>query len=115
MEVTNSKPNIRDLHHQAMSVYEKGLAAKKNDNDTAIGLFKQAFEFEKQAAEILKENVNKEPTRSALYKSAGWMAFNAGMYKEAHEMAVEGKRFCIHNELKEELEDLFEVAYAKIK
>lgn len=105
----------RLFHRQAMNLYEQGLAIKNNNHESAISLFKKAFELEKRAADVLKENVNVEPTRSVLYRSAGWMAFHAGMFKEAHEMAVEGKRFCIHNELKEELEDLFEAAYTKIK
>jgi len=111
----NTATSPKKLHNQAMNIYEQGLAIKRKDVPSAIALFKQAFEIEQRAANILKENVNVEPTRSVLYRSAGWMAFNAGMFKEAHEMAVEGKRFCVHSEIKEELEDLFEAAFQKIR
>lgn len=104
----------RDLHAEAMDIADRAdFKKRKGEIALSLKLFKEAFEKEKEAAMELEENVNCEPTRSVLFRSAGWLAYNAEMFKEALDMAIRGKRFCIHSDIKSELEDLYEAAKAK--
>jgi hypothetical protein len=54
-----------------------------------------------------------EPTRSVLYRSAGWLAFNAGRFLWAREMAELGLKTVIHQDIKHELEELLKQATEK--
>lgn len=99
------------LHDKAIDIVDEAeLFRRKGNLKRYIELTKEAFQLEKQAALQLEEEVNCEPTRSVLFRSAGWLAFNAGLFSEALDMAVRGKRFCVHTETQEELEELYILA-----
>jgi len=66
----------------------------------------KAFVLEKEAAQEIPLDKKYEPTRSVLYRSAGWLAMDAGDPKSALEMAEEGLKGAIHGDMVVELEEL---------
>ncbi len=78
---------INQLHEQAMDLAEKAfLARQKGDKITFIRLSKEAFLLEKAAAMYLKDKLETEPSRSILFKSAAFLAFDAQEYQSCRDM-----------------------------
>jgi hypothetical protein len=80
--------SVQKLHDFAISYSYKALVYEgKNDLDKAKVARKIAFCAEKEAATICHNTTpHPEPTRTILFRSAGWIAFKAGMIEEAKEM-----------------------------
>lgn len=72
--------------------------------------YKKAFDFESQAAMSLLGEEDKEPTRSILFKSAGWLAIKCDMFNEAERMARHGMLGNPPDEIKMELEEILELS-----
>lgn len=87
------------LHNEAMRLVQE-----------AILLNVKAFEMEKRAAMSLLEKKDKEPTRSILFKSAGWIALKCEMFQEAEQMARHGLNGNPPDEIRVELEDILQIA-----
>ncbi len=97
----------RDFHRKAMEFNSKAIAAKKwGDTKSYKELLEKAFNYEKDAAMVLYSESNCEPTRSILFRSAGWMAYNLGNYTQADVMVARGLIYVKHDDIKEELMDL---------
>ncbi|MEO0040968.1 MAG: hypothetical protein RL329_416 [Bacteroidota bacterium] len=78
---------INQLHDQAMDIAEKAfLARQKGDKMTFIRLSKEAFLLEKAAALLLKDKMDIEPSRSILFKSAAFLAYDAQEYQACRDM-----------------------------
>ncbi len=105
-----------ELHDKAMLFDDKAFAAEKEGQiDKAKEYHKKAFEFEKKAAMILISNLEIEPTRSVLFRSAAWLAYNAGEYREAELMAAYGLSGNPPKMIMDELREVMEEILAKIK
>jgi hypothetical protein len=66
---------INELHEQAMDLTDAALVAQREgDQNSANELTHQAFELESAAANLLKDDIAAEPTRSVLYRSAASLA-----------------------------------------
>ena len=78
----------QDLHEWAMDRYMEAEGYERNNNhQTALHCRQNAFQSEKEAALICHNTTpHPEPTRTILFRSAGWIAFKAGMIEEAKEM-----------------------------
>ncbi|WP_238360991.1 hypothetical protein [Iningainema tapete] len=69
---------IQEFHQQAMDLAQMAQVAKLRGNlAQAEQLSRQAFEKERLAAELLASNVEAEPTRSVLHRSAATLAIDA--------------------------------------
>ena len=78
---------IDQLHNQAMDLAENAfLAQQKGDKIAFVQLSKEAFLLEKAAALLLQNQLEAEPTRSILFKSAAFLAFDAQEYQECRDM-----------------------------
>ncbi len=98
---------INDLHKKAMTLAHRALEAQDSkDVEGSINLYKQAFDFECAAAMLLYNANGIEPSRSVLFRSAGWLAFNAGDYEMAQKMINFAKKWNYHLEIKSELDEL---------
>jgi hypothetical protein len=80
--------SAQKLHDVAISCSYKALVYEgKNDLEKAKVARKIAFQSEKEAATICHNATpHPEPTRTILFRSAGWIAFKAGMIEDANEM-----------------------------
>lgn len=83
----NRSEQVTQFHNQAMDIVETAyFAQRKGDNVIANQQFKAAYELEKQAAMLLIEAYDIEPTRSILFKGAAQLAFNFGDLRAMEQM-----------------------------
>ncbi|HVR96403.1 MAG TPA: hypothetical protein VMW27_07305 [Thermoanaerobaculia bacterium] len=95
---------VTSLHRTAMGLAEKALATQ--DSREARALFKSAFERERQAADLLETELDQEPTRSVLYRSAASLALDCGEPAEAERLAAKGLAGKPPQDIRGELEQL---------
>ncbi|MBE9050800.1 hypothetical protein IQ243_10315 [Nostocales cyanobacterium LEGE 11386] len=99
---------IQDLHKQAMDFAEMAQVAKlKGDSVLALQLSRQAFEKERLAAELIINNLEAEPTRSVLHRSAATLAIDCGEIAAAERLIAVALSGNPPQEIAEELKDLF--------
>lgn len=82
------KNKVNQLHEKAMDLAEEALYRnlKKLGKAETIEIYKKAFQLEKEAAMLLQNAYDIEPTRSVLFQSAANLAYNAEMRQEAEKM-----------------------------
>lgn len=100
--------NVRPLHNKAMELADKAFSLQKKGDEEAEEYFREAYELESQAALLIPIDENNEPTRSVLCRSAGALALNAGLYREAEKMVSQGLLGFPPREIAAELRELFE-------
>jgi hypothetical protein len=99
---------IQELHQQAMDLAEVAFTAKlKGDLEQASQLNRQAFEKEAKAAGLLAANLDAEPTRSILHRSAATLAIDCGELQTAEKLIATALTGNPPQEIAEELKDLF--------
>ena len=77
---------LRDLHQQAMILAQQATVAKYEGNrEQFLELTERAFELEKQAALMLKDDYE-NPTRAILFESAASLADDMDFHEEAKQM-----------------------------
>ena len=77
----------QQLHTEAMKIAGEAFQAQQDgDSNKYLQLTKKAYEKEKEAAWLLFSNFEAEPTRSVLFRSAAWLAFNCGKMREAEQL-----------------------------
>ena len=69
---------------------EAVVARMSGDSNRYRSLQQQAFETEREAAELLTDGYEHEPTRSILFRSAASLALDCGDYSEAERLASAG-------------------------
>lgn len=85
---------IRKLHDQSMLFAQRAIVIEGYNSKASHEFYQQAFNLEKQAAELVPDLDSSEPTRSILYHSAASLAFCCGYYDEATKLidkALQGK------------------------
>src|SRR5688500_17750574 len=102
--------DLESIHNRAMDLAEEALIAKMNSDLGAYNrLSKEAFELECRAADLLEDDIDNEPNRSVLYRSAASLAIDCGdkiSAKKLIAIALSGnppKR--IENELRDLLDE----------
>ena len=101
--------DINELHDKAMEFSDEAFFAKrKGEKALAKKLNRQALELERQAAEMLKDKLDEEPSRSVLYRSAASMAMSCEEYRQAEKLIATALAGNPPEEVAEELRDLLE-------
>ena len=81
----------RELHEEAMDVYERALLAAKRKNQVLTKkLLADALHLESEAADSVSDHFQLEPTRSILHRSAATIALKAGNIEIARKYAERG-------------------------
>jgi hypothetical protein len=75
----------------------------------ASRLFRSAFEHERKAAELLEDDLDYEPTRSVLYRSAATLARDCQDYGEAKRLIQKGLMGRPPDDIAEELKELLDL------
>ncbi|MBI1765666.1 MAG: hypothetical protein HYR56_30045 [Acidobacteria bacterium] len=100
---------MNDLHPQAMDLAEMAFWHRHTgEEERAKSLFVEALKLEKQAALLLPNTKEAEPSRSILFRSAASLAYNAGDYETADWLIANGLAGFPPPEIKEELKNLYE-------
>jgi len=99
---------IQEKHATAMDLAEAALTAKfRGDLEQASQLTQQAFENEQAAAALIAHQVDAEPTRSILHRSAATLAIDCGEVKVAERLIATALSGNPPEEIAQELKDLF--------
>ncbi|OUL28633.1 hypothetical protein BV378_07180 [Nostoc sp. RF31YmG] len=99
---------IQELHKQAMDLAEAAFTIKlRGDLAQAIQLFRQALDKESQAAALIADKLDAEPTRSVLHRSAASLAIDCGEFRLAERLIAIALSGNPPQEIAEELKDLF--------
>ncbi|MCP6757701.1 MAG: hypothetical protein NHB32_02765 [Fischerella sp. CENA71] len=99
---------IKELHNQAMDLAEAAFLAKLQGNlEQSNQLTRQAFEKETQAAALIANQIDAEPTRSVLHRSAASLAIECEDYQTAERLIVTALSGNPPQEIMAELKDLF--------
>jgi hypothetical protein len=103
--------SISEIHDKAMREAAKAdLAKMMGDQESFQQLLRAAYELEMVAAEKVKNRLALEPTRSVLFRSAAWLAFECGELREAERLACIGLSGNPPEEIADELREVFERA-----
>jgi hypothetical protein len=82
---------VTSLHRQAMEFIDRAVASRKSGNaEVAEEERLSAFKLEAAAAEMLRAEMNSEPSRSILYRSAASIALQCGLHYEAEKLIYRG-------------------------
>lgn len=104
--------DLKTLHRQAMDFAEMAEMAKlRGELEQATDLFRQAFEYERDAASSIESDAAAEPTRSVLYRSAASLALDYGDLREAERLIAIALVGDPPQGIAEELRDLLEQVY----
>ncbi|MEH2434191.1 MAG: hypothetical protein V7K25_08045 [Nostoc sp.] len=99
---------IQELHKQAMDLAEAAFTAKfRGDLKQASQVSRQAFEKESQAAALIANQLDAEPTRSVLHRSAATLAIDCGEFRAAERLIAIALLGNPPQEIAQELKDLF--------
>jgi hypothetical protein len=99
---------VNELHSKAMDIAERAfIAQRKGQFDKVSRLSKEAFKYEREAAILLLNEYDIEPTRSVLFRSAACLALDFEDYREAERMIAFGLSGNPPPEILEELRELF--------
>src|SRR5215212_4622516 len=91
-------------HQDAMEAAETAfLAAMRGDHGRAAELYRQAFDLERRAAETLVSDLDSEPTRSILFRSAATLGLRCGDLRDAERLAAIGLSGNAPDEIADEL------------
>ena len=97
----------KKVHREAMILMQDALVAEvKGDKMTALRLFSAAFDLERAAALDLVDALEKEPTRSVLFRSAASLAMNCGRFEEGEAMIKLGLSGNPPHDIADELRDV---------
>ncbi len=79
--------NLETHHHQAMELVDRALLAKQQGDETgSLELLRLAFEQERSAANLVADQLDFEPTRSVLHRSAASLAVECLQLREAERL-----------------------------
>lgn len=99
---------IQTLHQQAMDLAEAAAVARlRGALEQATQLTRQAFEQETQAANLIANVLDAEPTRSVLHRSAASLAIECGEIRTAERLIATALSGNPPPEIAGELKDLF--------
>jgi hypothetical protein len=102
--------HINELHDEAMKFAQEAyMAQRQNKPIDMMRLSKEAFLLEKKAAlAIPKNHPDAEPSRTILFKSAAFLAYDAEMYWECYDMITQAFSGKPDAQIKAELNELAE-------
>lgn len=101
------KKTVSELHDQAMRIANEAFLVQFRGEDHKR-LFKQAFLLEREAAMLLVNRNDVEPTRSILFKSAAVLALDCELVREAERLIAYGLAGNPSDELADDLRDLYD-------
>ncbi len=103
---------VKDLHREAMRFVDEAEAARRQGNvQVAAQRLREAFDHERQAADLVVGNFALEPTRSVLHRSAASLALECGELREAERLIAATLSGDPPEEVAEELRDRLEQVY----
>jgi hypothetical protein len=79
--------NVETLHQEAMELVDQAvLARQRNDAQAILAFFRAAFSKECAAADLVANQLDLEPTRAVLHRSAAVLALECSELREAERL-----------------------------
>ncbi len=86
MTAMTKKSAAKIWHDKAMNLSQDALVLQLGGQKGFVELYAQAFEYEQQAAMQFFDALDKEPTRSVLFRSAASLAIKCNQFSEAERL-----------------------------
>ncbi|HAX88000.1 MAG TPA: hypothetical protein DCY91_17470 [Cyanobacteria bacterium UBA11370] len=100
-------PDVETLHREAMELVDQAVLARQRGDAEAILEFKRAaFAKERTAADLIANQLDLEPTRSVLHRSAAVLALECGELREAERLIGRALAGNPPDDIADELRDL---------
>ena len=100
---------IKALHRQAMEQTDLALNARRQGHEAeALAYFREAYRLESQAAAVLANDLEAEPTRSVLLRSAASLALDCNLIPDAEKLICTALVGNPPDQIAGELRDLLE-------
>ena len=100
--------NVRTLHEQAMDLAEQAAIKKlRGESNDVAAILQQALALEAEAAGMVADDMEAEPTRSVLHRSAATLAVQCGELQQAEKLIAVALAGQPPLDVAEELKDLF--------
>ena len=104
--------DIARLHRRAMELADEAAASRRRGfHEQALELTRQAYQLERDAAREVENQLELEPTRSVLHRSAASLALECNEVREAERLIGRALSGSPPDEIAEELRDLLEDVY----
>ncbi|MEM6598132.1 MAG: hypothetical protein AAF810_20115 [Cyanobacteria bacterium P01_D01_bin.36] len=99
---------VQELHRAAMNLAEQAdLAKLRGENRQVQNALRQALKLESEAAQMVADDLDSEPTRSVLHRSAASLAMECGEFQMAEKLIARALAGSPPSDIEEELKDLF--------
>jgi hypothetical protein len=99
--------DIDTLHQEAMALVDQAaLARQRGETETVLALTKAAFAKERSAADLVANQLDLEPTRSVLHRSAAVLALECSELRAAERLIGRALAGNPPNDIADELRDL---------
>ena len=99
---------VQDLHRQAMNLAEQAELEKRRGDATQVqDMLRQALALEAEAARLVADDLETEPTRSVLHRSAATLAVECQDLQMAEKLIAVALAGMPPADIAEELKDLF--------
>ncbi len=107
--MTTKARRVNQLHLEAMEFADESFVARlEKDSERFLHFTRLAFEKEAAAAELMLNELDVEPTRSVLHRSAATLAYRCEMYEEAKRLIYRALAGNPLPDIEYELNDLLE-------
>ncbi len=99
--------NVETLHREAMELVDQVVLARQRDDAADVtALSKAAFVKEQAAADLVANQLDLEPTRSVLHRSAATLAIECGELRAAERLTGRALAGNPPDDIANELRDL---------
>ncbi|MGF1518900.1 MAG: hypothetical protein ACFCVB_14010 [Nodosilinea sp.] len=99
--------NLESLHREAMDLADQAILARQRGDTEAVLAFTQAaFAKERAAADLVADQLDLEPTRAVLHRSAAVLALECHQLREAERLIGRALAGYPPNDIANELRDL---------
>jgi len=100
---------VEKIHQKAMDHAESAFSEKLKGNlEESKRQLEKAYKLETQAAKLVVNNIELEPTRSILFRSAASLALECGDIREAERLSAFGLTGNPPEEIADELRNILE-------
>jgi len=98
---------VETLHREAMELVDQAvLAREEGDLDYVLEIAPEAFEKERAAADLVFGQLDLEPTRAVLHRSAATLAVECGRLRDAERLIGRALAGNPPQDIADELRDL---------
>ena len=108
----DKRERAQRLHDLAMDSAEEVLLAGKQNSAGSIKAYRQAFLYEREAANMLADDIAFEPSRAVLHRSAAALALECGEWRAAEQLICAALAGNPPEDIAEELRALLQQTYA---